>query len=90
MDPFAACGLDGQFRLSTTGELPPSVPAARLDDRRSLLAQFDAAAGAPTGRSAGGFDQFREMAFSLRHDRTRCATRSTWAASRSPCASGTA
>ena len=62
MDPFAACGLDGQFRLSTTGELPPDVPAARLDDRRSLLAQFDAA----RARQAGGaHDKFRDMAYSL-------------------------
>ncbi len=62
MDPFAACGLDGQFRLSSTGELPPEVPAARLNDRRSLLAQFDAARARAT---TDGHDKFRDMAFSL-------------------------
>lgn len=62
MDPFAACGLDGQFRLSTTGELPAEIPPARLNDRRSLLAQFDAA----RARAAvEGHDKFREVAFSL-------------------------
>jgi hypothetical protein len=62
MDPFAACGLDGQFRLSTAGELPPEVPRPRLDDRRSLLARFDAA----RARAAGGaHDKFRDMAYSL-------------------------
>ncbi len=63
MDPFAACGLDGQFRLSTTGELPPEVPAARLADRRSLLSRFDAARGALAESAA--HDRFRDMAFSL-------------------------
>ena len=43
MDPFAACGLDGRFRLSSTGELPDDVSPVRFDDRRSLLAKFDAA-----------------------------------------------
>lgn len=62
MDPFAACGLDGQFRLSTTGELPPEVPAARLGERRSLLAQFDAARAREAGN---GHDKFREVAYSL-------------------------
>ncbi len=62
MDPFAACGLDGQFRLSTTGELPPEVPAARLNDRRSLLAQFDAAR---VRGASSGHDKFRDMAYSL-------------------------
>ncbi len=62
MDPFAACGLDGQFRLSSTGELPPEVPAARLNDRRSLLAQFDAARARG---AAEGHDKFREVAYSL-------------------------
>src|SRR4051812_15152883 len=62
MDPFAACGLDGQFRLSTTGELPSEVPPARLNDRRSLLAQFDAARARGAGEA---HDKFREVAYSL-------------------------
>ncbi|MCI0705384.1 MAG: DUF1501 domain-containing protein [Planctomycetia bacterium] len=60
MDPFAACGLDGQFRLSSTGELTPDVPAARFHDRRSLLEKLDARAS-----GGGGFDKFRDVAFSL-------------------------
>jgi hypothetical protein len=63
MDPFAECGLDGRFRLSSTGELPAEVPPTRLDDRRSLLAQFDAARRA-ADRTAG-FDKFRDVAFSF-------------------------
>jgi hypothetical protein len=62
LDPFAACGFDGRFRLSTTGELPPDVPPARLDDRRSLLAQFDSARAREAG---GGHDKFREVAYAL-------------------------
>lgn len=62
MDPFAACGLDGQFRLSTTGELPAEVPVDRLNDRRSLLAQFDSARARG---ASGAHDKFREVAYSL-------------------------
>jgi hypothetical protein len=66
MDPFAACGLDGKFRLADTGELPAEVPAGRLNDRRSLLAKFDAArAAVDRAGSSGGFDKFREVAFSV-------------------------
>ena len=61
LDPFAACGMEGRFRLSATGELPPEVPPVRLDDRRSLLAQFDATRAAPRE----GFDKFRDVAFSF-------------------------
>jgi hypothetical protein len=61
-DPFAACDLDGRFRLSSTGELPGDVPPARLADRRSLLEQFDAACRAG---ASGGHNQFRDVAFSL-------------------------
>lgn len=66
MDPFAECGFDGRFRLSSAGELPADVTPTRLDDRRSLLAGFDAARkAADRTAEAGGFDKFREMAFSL-------------------------
>ncbi|MCE9563053.1 MAG: DUF1501 domain-containing protein [Planctomycetes bacterium] len=66
MDPFALCSLDSKFRLSTTGELPAEVSATRFEDRRSLLARFDAARlESDRIGSAGGFDKFREMAFSL-------------------------
>ena len=66
LDPFAECGYDGKFLLSGAGELQPEVSAGRLDDRRSLLARFDdARARAERTGSVGGFDRFREMAFSL-------------------------
>ena len=63
MDPFAACGLDGRFRLSSAGELAPDVPGTRLTERRSLLEQFDMA----RERAAlqGGHGKFRDVAFSL-------------------------
>jgi hypothetical protein len=65
-DPFAACGLDGRFKLSTTGELPDDMPRKRFGERRSLLDQFDSAkAKADRTAVSGGFDQFREVAFSL-------------------------
>ena len=63
LDPFAACGLDGRFRLSSTGELPADIAPARFDSRRSLLHQFDAAHFC--GGAVGGHDRFREVAFSL-------------------------
>jgi hypothetical protein len=63
LDPFAACGLEGRFRLSSTGELPAEVSPARFKDRHSLLDQFDAAQ-ARTGIRVGE-DPFREVAFSL-------------------------
>jgi len=66
MDPFAECGYGDRFRLSTAGELLPNVPITRLDDRRTLLNKLDTvrAAADRTGAN-GGFDKFREMAFSL-------------------------
>lgn len=66
MDPFAACGLDGRFKLSSLGEPAEGVTTDRLDARRSLLKQFDAARERiDRAADRGGFDQFRSMAFSL-------------------------
>lgn len=59
-DPFAQCELAGKFRLSTAGQLPEDVNAARLGERRSLLDQL----GRPASGTAA-FDKFRRMAFSL-------------------------
>jgi hypothetical protein len=64
LDPFAECGLDGRFRLSSTGELPDEVSPTRLTDRRSLLAQFDAAR-ARNASPGSAHDKFREMAYTL-------------------------
>jgi hypothetical protein len=62
MDPFAECTLAGRFRLSETGELPAEVPLSRLNDRRSLLAQFDSARAT---LATGAHNKHREVAFSL-------------------------
>ena len=65
-DPFAGCSPDGRFRLSAAGPPPVDVPASRLNERRSLLAQFDQARhGADRAAATGAFDKFRDMAFSL-------------------------
>ena len=65
-DPFAACGLDGRFKLSSTGELPDDMPLNRFSARRSLLEQFEASRAKMDRVSfAGAFDKFREVAFSV-------------------------
>ena len=63
-DPFAQCELSGKFRLSSAGQLPADVPAARLSERRTLLGQFDRARMS-NQKPTDGFDKFREMAYSL-------------------------
>jgi hypothetical protein len=64
-DPFAACVREGTFHVSTAGQLPADVSAERLHGRRALLEQFDRNRAALDRRTTGGFDRFREMAFSL-------------------------
>lgn len=65
-DPYARCTLDGRFRLSSAGQLPTDTSLTRLQERRSLLTQFDQArAVADQQATGGGFDKFRNMAFSL-------------------------
>jgi hypothetical protein len=65
-DPFAATTSKGRFRLSTAGTLPADVSSQRLDLRRSLLRQFDAARLHLDARGHGdAFDKFQRMAFSL-------------------------
>lgn len=63
-DPFARCELAGKFRLSSAGQLPADISPARLHERRTLLEQFDRMRAA-SEMHTGGFDKFREMAFSL-------------------------
>lgn len=58
-DPFALCGPEGRFRLSTVAERPADLTAQRFHDRQSLLAQFDVT------RSSDAHDKFRQMAASL-------------------------
>src|SRR5262249_10545698 len=59
-DPFAATTAGGRFKLSTLGQLNDDVPIERLNLRRSLLEQFDAAR-----RRIDGFEKQRDIAFSL-------------------------
>src|SRR5262249_37106758 len=42
-DPFAATTFSGRFKLSTLGQLDNDLPIERVNERRSLLSQFDAA-----------------------------------------------
>jgi len=70
MDPFALCGLDGKFRLSTTGELPAEVPPTRFDDRRSLLARFDAARMESDRIGSAGLDVYEEESGYFYEDRS--------------------
>ena len=79
----------GRFRLSTHRRASADVPVARLDDRRSLLAQFDAARAGST-RPAARHRQAPRDGVLAAHHRARCARRSTSAASRWRCASATA
>jgi uncharacterized protein (DUF1501 family) len=65
-DPFAGVSAEGAFRLPAAGELAEGVSPARLDSRRSLLAQFDSARNAvDAAGEAGVFDRFTAQAFSL-------------------------
>jgi hypothetical protein len=65
-DPYGGIREGGKFMLSTASQLPKDVTIDRLDSRRSLLEQFDAArrelGDTPSVQAR---DRFREMAFSL-------------------------
>lgn len=66
LDPFAACRADGTFRLPGAGERIAEVPNERLDGRRDLLSQFDAARRRLDRQaSEATFDQYHQRAFSL-------------------------
>lgn len=64
-DPYLGCKTDCHFRLSSTS-LPEALTLDRLDRRRSLLEQFDAARHQFDGQLRGqSVDKFQDMAFSL-------------------------
>jgi hypothetical protein len=60
-DPYGGCTPVGTFQLSDAAVPPPDVIAARLDDRRALLEQFDRVNG--TRRTP--LERQREQAFAL-------------------------
>ena len=63
--PFGGVLPEGRFHLSSSMQLPEDVPLTRLNQRLSLLAQFD---GLRRGMDADvdrSFDRYRQMAFSM-------------------------
>ncbi|HLW68591.1 MAG TPA: DUF1501 domain-containing protein [Gemmataceae bacterium] len=74
LDPFAGTTQAGRFRVSTIGpnsdvngpKAPDDIPIERLNLRRSLLQQFDAARQSlDRAASEQPFEKFQRMAFSL-------------------------
>jgi hypothetical protein len=66
MDPFGGTKADGRFHVGGGGQLSADMSIERVHLRRSLLDQFDRSrAGIDAAGEAGGFDKFRELAFSL-------------------------
>jgi hypothetical protein len=64
--PFGGVTPDGRFHLSASMQLPADVPAERLNERRSLLEQFDGLRRElDATEAARSFDRHRQMAFSL-------------------------
>jgi hypothetical protein len=63
-DPYLGCKADCHFRLAST-TLPPELTLDRLDRRRSLLEQFDAARRTLDERHSRSVDKFQDMAYSL-------------------------
>jgi hypothetical protein len=65
-EPYRGISPDGRFELATATELPADMTLDRLDRRRALAEQFDAARrdldDTAAGRSA---DRYREMAYAL-------------------------
>ena len=90
-DPYGPLEPDCRFGLSADARLPDGLTLDRLNRRRSLLEQFDDAA--PVARREHGHAivrRFSPAGVFVSDDRARCATRSTWPASRRRCASATA
>jgi hypothetical protein len=64
--PFGGVAPAGRFHLSSLGQLPADVPPARLQQRRSLLEQFDGLRRTLDAADAvRSFDRYQERAFSL-------------------------
>jgi hypothetical protein len=65
-DPYLGITPDGRFELATATELPAEITLDRLEQRRSLVQQFDQARrdldDSAAGRSA---DRYRDMAYGL-------------------------
>jgi hypothetical protein len=74
VEPYVGISTDSKFSLASATNLGQELTIDRLDQRRSLLQQFeqarrdaDALAPGPTpgGRGDNGLDRYREMAYSL-------------------------
>jgi uncharacterized protein (DUF1501 family) len=66
LDPWGGCQKTGKFQLSAACELPDSVPLNRLNLRRELLSQFDAAKKTfESNARADAYSNHQQLAFSL-------------------------
>jgi hypothetical protein len=66
LDPFAGLTAAGRFQLSPEVQPPPDLGPERLNQRRSLLRQFDQARLQVDARDqSGAFDKFQQQAFAL-------------------------
>ena len=64
LEPYRGVTPESRFRLGAVSELGPTLTLDRLDRRRSLLDQIEAARPVIDG-AAGGVDRRRAMAYSL-------------------------
>jgi uncharacterized protein (DUF1501 family) len=65
-DPWGGCEKTGKFLLSPSCELPEAVPISRLNLRRELLSQFDAARSQfESNAKALAYSNHQHLAFSL-------------------------
>lgn len=65
-DPYLGVSPEGRFTVSKAARPQPEITLDRLDRRRSLLEQLDAARRSLDGsRAAQDLDRFQQMAFSL-------------------------
>jgi hypothetical protein len=65
-DPYGGIADGARFQMSAGAELPDDLTLDRLETRRSLLEQFDAARRElEDGPGVAARERFREMAFSL-------------------------
>jgi hypothetical protein len=65
-EPYMGITADSRFELVTATRLAPEVTLDRLDRRRSLLQQFDAARrDLDQSPAVRGIDRYREMAYNL-------------------------
>jgi hypothetical protein len=65
-EPYMGITPESRFELATATELPRDITLDRLDNRRSLVEQFDRARRDLRTTDAGrGFDRYHEMAYNL-------------------------